>query len=39
VLKDGKVCEEGSPEDLQKNKDSVFAKMLELQTKEESWTV
>lgn len=39
VLKDGKVAEEGSPEALKANKDSIFARMHNLQMQEASWSV
>ncbi|MBQ6052754.1 MAG: ABC transporter ATP-binding protein [Clostridia bacterium] len=39
VLKDGKVCEEGRPEDLLKDKNSLFRHMAELQSANAVWSV
>lgn len=39
VLKDGKVAEEGSPETLCKKENSIYARMLKLQTEESGWSV
>ena len=39
VLADGKVVEEGRPEDLRANKDSMFRHMAELQAASAGWRV
>ncbi len=39
VLKDGKVCEEGSPEDLLKNENGIFRRMADLQSASAAWSV
>ena len=37
VLKDGIVAEQGSPEELQKRKTSIFHSMVQLQTESGNW--
>jgi len=39
VLKDGKVCEEGSPEELLKDENSLFRHMAQLQSANAAWSV
>lgn len=39
VLKDGKVFEQGTPQELIKNKKSLFYKMSELQNSSANWTI
>ena len=39
VLKDGRVAEEGSPEELKRREGSVFSHMLQLQTEGAGWSI
>lgn len=39
VLKDGHVAEEGDPEALKKDRNSIFGHMLELQTQGAAWSI
>ena len=39
VLKEGRVAEEGNPEELKKNRNSIFGHMLELQTQGAQWSI
>jgi ATP-binding cassette subfamily B protein len=39
VLKDGTVAEEGRPEDLLRQENSLFRHMAELQTASASWSI
>ena len=39
VLKDGHVAEEGNPEELKKERNSIFGHMLELQTLGAQWSI
>ena len=39
VLKDGKVCEEGRPEELLKDENSLFRHMAQLQSANAAWSV
>lgn len=39
VLADGKVAEEGKPEELKANKDSIFRHMTELQAVSANWNI
>ena len=39
VLKDGRVAEEGSPEELKRKEGSIFSHMLQLQTEGAGWSI
>ena len=39
VLKDGRVFEEGSPQELLKNPDGIYAHMAKLQTEAQEWKI
>jgi len=39
VLADGKVAEEGRPEDLLQKNDGIFRRMTELQTASAGWSI
>lgn len=39
VLKDGRVAEEGSPEELKRREGSIFSHMLQLQTEGAGWSI